>query len=142
MSPARKLNDRNPFEIYLLVVAVVTSVPVMLGVAPKPGSIIEQLPGWPAQVWATTLAVGSLMALAGIAWKRPGWPLISVTGLLLERVGLFAAGTATTFYSVAVVRTAGISALIPAGLMLAFGLASLVQARKIGKVLRSSRPTS
>lgn len=141
MSPARRLNDRNPFEIYLLVVAVVTSVPVALGVAPKPGSILEQLPGWPAQIWATTLALGSLTALAGIAWKRPGWPLISVTGLLLERVGLFAAGAATTFYAVAVMLTAGRSALIPAGFMLAFGLASLAQARRIGTVVRTSRPT-
>lgn len=140
MSPARKLNDRNPFEMYLLGAALLTSIPPAVGLTLPPNSIAQQLPGWPARLWAFTLFAGCVTAFVGLAWPRPPWPMVSVTALGLEQVGLTIAGAATTVYGSAALATAGLVALVPAGLSLAFGLACFAQAWKIRQILRVSRP--
>lgn len=141
MSPARRLADRHPFEIYLLAWTFIVSAPASLGLVHVPGSVSEQLPEFAGRAWATGLAIGSATALIGLAWKRPTFPRLSVTGLLLEQVGLVAVGGSTVFYAAVAMFVVGLSALVPAGIVLAFGFACLAQARKIRALLKMSRPT-
>lgn len=140
MSPARRLNDRHPYEIYLLVFTVISTAPGALGIIDVPRSIAGQLTGWQADMWVWGLFIGSLIALAGLAWKRPPYPRITVDGLLLEAVGLVIVGGATIFYAGAVINTGGTNALYAAGVTLAFGAASIAQALKIRRILLDSRP--
>lgn len=141
MSPARRLNDRHPYEVYLLTLAFLSSLPTAAGVTSPPNSITSQLPGWPARLWAYAVLIGAATALVGLAWKRPRFPLVTVTGLLLEQVGIVILGAACTVYAVAVMFTGGTNALFAGSLTLAFGLASFAQARKIKRVLDTSRQT-
>ena len=139
MSPARRLADRNPFEIYLLTVTFTASVPAAAGVV-LPGSIAEQLPGWPARVWAICLFVGCSCALVGLGWKRPSFTRVSVTGLLLEQVGLVMAGTTTALYGAAIILSVPERGLLAAALALAFGFACLAQAFKIQRFIKAAKP--
>jgi hypothetical protein len=138
--PARKLSDRHPFEIFMLSTAMVSSFPAAAGFAPPPNSIAQQLPGWPSRAWAIILMLGCAIALVGLAKRRPPWPVVSVTALGFEQVGLTIAGGSTTIYALAVIASAGVPALVPAGLSLAFGLACFAQAWKIERILRDRPP--
>ena len=141
MSPVRRLSDRHPFEIYLLTWAFLVSLPGALGFDALPSSVGAQMPHLAARLWAVSLTVGALVALVGLAWRRPPFPLVSVTGLLLERIGLFIVGYAAAFYSVAVLFYVGAQGLVPAGIVLGFGLACAAQALKIGRILATMKPT-
>lgn len=130
----RRLGDRNPYELYLLVLAALSSTPAALGLARPPASVRIQLDPISGQIWAAALALGSLIALIGLVWRRPHVGL-SVTGLLLEQVGLVIAGVATVFYCMMAFATVGWDAAPPVGTVLAFGLASFAQAEKIENVI-------
>lgn len=133
---------RNPFEIYLLLLAIVTSAPSMLGVAPTPSSIEFQL-GIYARVWSFFLFAGCAVALVGIFWPRPRHQeRYSVTGLGLEQTGLVSVAGATIYYSVAIIAVIGSTGLITAGIVLAFGLASGVQALRIHRWMKKLRPAN
>lgn len=140
MSPVRKLSDRHPFEIYVLVWALVTSFPAAVGVTDVPASMSRQLPGWPARAWAIALTVGCLTALVGLVWPRPAFPFVSPTALGMEQVGLTIVGVAAVLYAVAALFNVGWSALVPAGVIVGFGFACFAQCWKIDRVLRQSRP--
>lgn len=129
-----RISDRHPFELYLLVLSLIASLPAALGAAPAPASIRIQLDPNLARVWAASLALGSFLALLGLAWRRPKVGL-SVTGLLLEQVGLVTVGAATIYYCAVAIATVGWSTLAPIGTVLAFGLASFAQAEKIQLVI-------
>lgn len=139
MSPTRRLNDRHPFELYLLSWALVGALPAALGFTPAPGSVQGQMPEWAARAWAVSLALGAATALAGLAWPRSRATRVSITGLALEQVGLVTTGCATVFYSAAAILGVGVSVLTPVGVTLAFGLASFAQAWKIERALRALR---
>ena len=90
-----RLNDRHPYEVYLLALTLASTVPASLGLAPAPASIRVQLDPTAAWIWAASLSVGAAVALVGLAWKRPRQALLSVTALLLEQVGLTIVGAAS-----------------------------------------------
>jgi hypothetical protein len=137
MSPYRRhrLSDRHPFEVYLLAISFASSLPAALGIAKVPSSVAQQMPGWYGRAWAVSLTVGCGIALLGLAWHRPPYPLLSVTGLGLEQVGLTIVGAAAVVYSVAAVTTVGEVAYVPGGMIFAFGLACFAQVLKIRHIL-------
>ena len=139
--PARQLTDRHPFEVYLISFAFVSSAPGALGFTGIPPSIAALLPGWSGRAWVVGLSLGCGLVLAGLMWKRPPFPRVSVTGLLLERLGLIIVGISTLFYAAAAWRLTGAAALIPIGIILGFGLACFIQARRISRVLKSASPS-
>jgi hypothetical protein len=130
-----RLSDRHPFEVYLLALTLLASVPASLGFAPAPATIRVQLDPTMARVWAISLTVGAVTALVGLSWKRPKHGL-SVNGLLLEQVGLTFVGAATVFYSACAFYAVGLSSIIPVGTVMAFGVASFRQAWKIHRILK------
>ena len=138
--PSRRLSDRHPFEIYLLLWTAVTSVPPAFGATPVPTSIAGALEGPAARAWAIVLCIGACLALVGLAWKRPPWPDVSVTGLLLEQIGLLLLAFGSLFYVYAIFHVTGLSGLVGAGIILAFGLACGTQAFKIWSTLRNLKP--
>ena len=175
-----RLSDRHPFEVYLLALALFTSVLGAAGITPPPASVRVALNPIAGRVWALALAIGCVVALVGIAWHRPKVGL-TVTGLILEQVGLFIVSAATIYYCCiafyvtggtravlafiatcvgcglyralddwrlrvadvaavvaccVVLVSAGGSANIAVGTVLAFGAASLAQAWKIRRLLK------
>lgn len=126
------LNDRHPYEYFLLPLAFISVCPSAFGVAPPPGSVTALLDPGLARFWAVTLLVGTGMAMIGLMWPRRR-NRISINALALEQVGLVIAGFATLIYSVAAFAAVGWSGLPPSLIVLAFGAANLVQAWKINK---------
>lgn len=122
MSPYRtdpRMSGRHPFEIFTLFLALVTSLPVLFGVTPAPGTIRAVLPPVVAFIWALTLCVGSLVALVGVWWKE------RATGLIMEQLGLACVGVVCIIYFVVALVAVGWSTTIPMGIVLGFGLSCL-----------------
>ena len=102
--PFRQLGDplysqRNPHQIFLLVLSVIAAVGLIEGVTGS--QILDDALSDPAvSAWGAFLLIGSVTGLIGMWWKRT-W-----TGLVVERSGLFTVATAATIYSVLVIRAA------------------------------------
>ncbi|MGH3987823.1 MAG: hypothetical protein ACRDTZ_10945 [Pseudonocardiaceae bacterium] len=74
-------SDRNWYEVYLLVLAVMWVATAWLtGSADQ--TIVRTFPSWSQHLWYGGLLVGVMVALLGIT-------LASVAGLLVERAALF-----------------------------------------------------
>lgn len=118
MTATATAKSRHPFELFTLILCVAVGVPALVADA-RPGSINEALPHWAVDVWGAGLAGGAIVALVGIGWSN------RVTGLILEQVGLVAVGCATLVYAAGALVTVGVTALVPAGIVAAFGLSCL-----------------
>lgn len=135
--PYQPLSDRHPFEVYLLVWASVTSLPAALGLTPVSIVLREQAGQGVGRIWSCALALGCLIALLGLGWRRPVRGCLSVTGLTLEQIGLITVAGSTIFYSAAALLRSGFSSLAVVGVILGVGTASIAQAWKIQRVLKA-----
>lgn len=112
-----RLSGRHPFEIFMLVLASLTSLPTVLGRAAKPPSITEALPPLAQFLWALILCLGSTGALVGIWWHN------RATGLVVEQLGLALVGITSLIYVVVALFVTGLS--IPIGIVFGFGASCL-----------------
>lgn len=125
MSPYRvdaRLSGRHPFEIYLLYLTLLTSLPTLLGITPRPGSIEHAMPGWLQLAWSVTLTLGAANALGGIYLPRRD------IGLIMEQLGLALVGTAAVIYFIVAIVDNGVDALQPLAIVGGFGAACLKRA--------------
>jgi hypothetical protein len=113
--------SRHPIVIYMLSLLIVSSLTIVFG-APAPGSVNASLPRWGVYLWAGSLFAGATSILWGLKLQEYIGKR-SVSGALLEQVGMAMLAAAGTLYSVAAVVVAGWPALIPAGLVLGLALA-------------------
>lgn len=115
---------RHPFERYLLFLAVVGSLPIIIG-KPTSGSIESTLPLFVVIAWGVLLLLGCAIALIGVYWplKEPVTPASFVTSLFLERLGLALAYPTALVYSAIIVIVAGIDGVLVAALVAGFGWA-------------------
>lgn len=118
--------SRHPFEVYLLVLAAVSGVPLLLG-KPNSGSVQDALPPAMTALWGAMLVLGSTLALAGLYWRGR-----RSTGLLMERTGLIGVGGAALVYA-CILLTTGWRGMFAACITGAFGLACITQARRISQ---------
>jgi hypothetical protein len=125
------MSGRHPFEIFMLALVVLTSVPVFFGAAPEPGSIEAALPTWGVFAWQSILAFGSVGSLLGIFWRD------RATGLIMEQLGMAFVGVASVIYSASVWAIAGPGAAIPGGIILGFGIACLIRWRDIQRTINA-----
>jgi hypothetical protein len=143
MMRVRRLDSaRNPFELLLLVLGLVSGLPLLWG-APAPGSAAELLGPVLVHVWAYMLVLGCLTALAGVWWTWPArWihhlhPR-AVTGLLIEQVGLVAVGVGTLVYGIGIVALDSQGRGLAAGISFGYGLACFWRAGQIQHWVRAA----
>lgn len=132
MSPYRvdaRLSGRHPFELYILYLAFVSSLPILFGLAPAPGSVREALPTIVSTVWALILAGGSLAALVGIYFRE------RATGLILEQLGLALVGVGNLIYCVCVLYVVGESGVFMVAIVGGFGVSCLRRYWQIQRIL-------
>lgn len=93
----------NPFEVFLLVLSLLSSVSLLQGTT---GSAILDQRLNPVDVvgWGLCLAGGSVLALAGVYCYRGRRRLMM--GLYLERAGLVLVGGAASLYTYVVLHSA------------------------------------
>lgn len=134
MSPYRvdaRMAGRHPFELFTIYLAIVTSIPTVLGIVPQPGTLRTVMPPWMSAGWAWTLLVGSLLTLVGIYWKD------RILGLIGEQLGLALVGVASVAYAICVVYVAGADAVITASLIGGFGASCLRRYFQIQQTLNA-----
>lgn len=113
---------RNPLEIYLLALCVISGAANLIApAAPLPAHI----PAVVAYAWYWLLIAGGGVALAGAWWRDP------LTGALVNRAGLVMIGFGAYAYAVAVGRPLTGRALLGAAILVAFGLAAHWRAHQI-----------
>ena len=143
MSPLRTrqaLSGRHPFEVFLLVLSVVTGAPGASGQAPPPSSIAAVTDPTAARLWSIGLVVGATVALVGVAWPKPrDRAKVSITGLSLEQVGLVGVAAVGTYYGVVVVLAVGAGALVAAGIIVAYAASCWVRAWQLQGIIRGTR---
>lgn len=138
MKSAPSLNSglASPFEQFFLVLGVVYGLPMVFG-APAPQATEHLLSPLLVHVWATFLAGGCLTALIGTHWEQLGHlanrRTRNDTSLLLERLGLVAAGVGTLIYAIGLVLIG-----FPGFLAFAYGLACFWRAGQITLWIRAA----
>jgi hypothetical protein len=107
----------NPFEIFILILGLVSGTPILTGHA-EPTSVVALLDPVLLHIWAWMLTAGCALALAGVLWpKRPH------TGFLIEQVGLVAVGAGVVIYVVALAQIHDPGRVLAIGIATGFGLA-------------------
>jgi hypothetical protein len=107
----------QPWAIFIKALCIVSGLTTFLG--PAPGSIESTLPRMVVYLWSATLVLGASAGLYGVL--RPQHRRI-------EEAGLIWLGTAACVYGVTVLVQFRIAGAVPAGILLAFGLAALTRA--------------
>lgn len=136
----QQLSGRHPFEIFMLALSLVSGVPVLLGVSPKPGSMNSLVDPFYVHAWSVALVLGSTMALVGVAWRRPKDPAkMTITGLSLEQVGLVMVAAATLFYAAVLAMLGAPGSGVATGIVLAYGASCAVRAWQLQGIIRGTR---
>jgi hypothetical protein len=92
--------ERNPLELCFCAVLVITCMPIMLRLAPLPGSL-DRVPTPFGQLAAALIVIGAAGVVIGILWKNRD------TGLLLQQAAMWFLGIGLLFYGVAVWEASG-----------------------------------
>lgn len=124
-----RLRSRHPFQLYMLAVTAVYGVIGLVNHGARPPSVVLALGTLGSLLWSLFLLVGAVGALVGVALAD------RATGLTLEASGCLLVGAATTYYAAVATWTLGWDAAV-VGLVGGFGLACLVRAFQIHRVLR------
>jgi hypothetical protein len=107
----------NPFEIFLGGLCVLSGVPFLLTLSPRPGTLEELLPAWLVFAWGLELVCGGALVVIGVTTERRA----------VERFGLFLLGPAALVYAIGIIYTARLAGLVAAAIVAAFGLACLLR---------------
>lgn len=139
---ARPLDSgRNPFELFLLALGLLSGLPLLWG-APPPRSTAQLLSPLLVHVWAAFLVGGCVVALVGVWWTWLGWVFRAAakesTGLLLEQLGLVSVGVGTVIYGIGLIAADVPGSGFAAGLTFAYGLACFWRAVQIQRWVRAA----
>jgi len=100
---------------------------------PTSGSLERALPPYLVTAWYILLTFGSVVALVGVFWRD------GITGLLIERAGLFSLSAACLVYGLSISMTGGFRGLAAATFVFGFSAAALTRAIDVGRIIRFVR---
>lgn len=117
--------SRSPIQTFFLGLIAVTGILIAANVS---RNAITQEMGEPwASIWGIFLFTGSTVSLLGAYWKD------RVTGMLIERSGIFLLGLASLTWPFGILLRVGIDGLFSAVITLAFSISCFVQVAYINK---------
>jgi hypothetical protein len=109
----------DPRAIFILALSVFSGMATLL-IEEGPPTLESLLPQWGIMIWSATLALGSLIALVGLA-RDTDW------GIVTEQVGCVMVGAATVYYSVLAFVYLGLAGSSIIAVVLGWGLACLMR---------------
>jgi hypothetical protein len=116
----------NWLELYLLGICALAGAGGLFGFG-NPST--SHLPAWADTAWYALLLAGSGLGVVGCLWPD------AITGLLIERAGMWPVAAGAAMYAAAVAHTGQwLSALVLAG----FGACAAAHARKITHLARTT----
>lgn len=122
-------NNRNPFEIFLLVACVFGGVGGFIDPSRASSVILEAVPRYILIIWYLAIAIGGTITLVGLLGKK-------LIFLFLERLGLVLLTGFSLGYSIILLthinRPLALSALIT----LSFSIACLVRLIQVSRELQ------
>lgn len=121
----------DPRALFVLSLCVVSGLPLVLGIS-KPGSVESLIPSWAVVVWGALLTGGAVTSLAGMVKQTVG-------GIIAEQIGSVAVGSATIFYSTAILLSTGWQGVLPAGIILGWGLSCMWRWVQLASLLSSAQ---
>lgn len=134
MKPNPSGEERNPFQVYMLVLAIVSGISSLVRDTPSTsGTVAYYLDGWTLLVWSLMLSLSAFAVLLGMFW--PGQVR---DGLLLKRIGFLGLIIPTTTYAIVLGAVHGVEALTLSLTMLAFSLACVIQFVRVDRKVRKS----
>jgi hypothetical protein len=107
----------NPFEIFILLLGLVSGIPILSGHV-EPTSVAALLDPALLHIWAWMLTAGCGVALTGVLWPRRAH-----TGFLIEQVGLVAVGAGVVIYVVGLAQLHDPGRVLGIAIASGFGLA-------------------
>lgn len=126
-------SQKNPHQTFLLLFSLFAGLPVVLGGESASAALDDAVSPALVTAWASSLLVGSLIALVGEFWRGHTWH-----SLIIERAGLSLVGTGGAFYSVVLYCTvpdpAGARYVV--GITAAYALSCLWRCVQITRRLR------
>lgn len=125
---------RHPFQVYMMFLCLVTSLPAIIVGEVGSGAIQEALPAPLVFGWYVMLIVGSASALLGAFWTGHRVE----DGLTIERIGLGFVGVTAIIFSVLVLANTGLLGTISAAIIGGFGAACLRRTRDLGGIIRNA----
>lgn len=134
LKPNPTLVERNPFQVYLLMLATFSGFTSLSTEVPSTsGSVANYLDGWHQVVWSSMLILGSVTCLVGMYWQGD-----IRDGLLFKRFGLTVLCVPVFIYGLIILVTYGISGLTVCLIIWGFSVASGLQAWRVNKQVRLS----
>lgn len=128
---ADPMGERNPFQVYMLLLSLLSGFTTLLADVPATtGSIEYYLNRWEEIVWATLLILGSASTLVGMFWYGT-----ERDALLVKRLGLTTLSVPLAVYAFVLVGRFGWSSLSIALAILGFAGAAFVQAWRVNKAI-------
>lgn len=126
-----RVRSRHPFELYMLAVSFIYSLPGLAFSAVRPGSVQATVGPIGTIVWSVGLCLGTGCALLGIFGYREN----RATGLSLEEFGCLTAGVATLYYAAVVLWVNHWPAIFSAVVMAGYGMACVVRSAQLHRLL-------
>lgn len=124
--------SRNPFQVYLLCLAIFTALTMLVSdVKPSAGTLDHYLDGWEETAWSLLLISGSSFALAGMFWL--GDPR---DALFIKRIGFTILSVPVFIYGAVLFLHFGFRAFSIAMILWGFAVASSVQAYRVNKHIK------
>lgn len=120
------------FELFVAILCMVSGIPLAIGVAPSPNSVIAVMPTWTFFAWGLSLSLGGGCTVTGILWRYFDKRQF-LAGCLVEKAGLFMLGTSCSVLGLAIAFYAGATGTLTAGLCFALMLACFSRIRTINK---------
>lgn len=126
------LPPRSADQLFLMLLCLFSSLGILLGGAPAPGTIEANMPEWMVLVWAFILGGGALIVIVSYLKKD------RIDAIIWEQFGSICLAAASLLYGTLVVamqwKTGG---TIPGVLILGFCLTRAYQAKYYQKVLKN-----
>ena len=120
----------DPRAVFILALSVFSGITALVLQA-APESLEAVLPRWGVITWGVSLGLGSLVTLIGMARQ-------TVNGIVIEQIGSVMVGAATIFYSILAIVERGPAPIQTVGIVLAWGLSSLVRWAQLQSLIHDS----
>ena len=121
-------------DIFLMAICLVTSIPILFGVAPAPGSIYQFLDPRVVFGWSLALSAGAATVLISFTLRD------RITGIIVEQFGSVCIGVSATIYAAAIYWTTyDNGGLVAGSIILGFAIARFVQVYQRQVVLKKVR---
>lgn len=130
-----RLRSRQPFQLWVLIVSFLYSIPGMTFTAVRPGSLQATVGPLGTIIWSAMLFLGTGCALLGIYGFRGD----RATGLALEQWGCLTVGAATLYDAGVLLYANGWPASFSAMTLIGLGVASFARARQLHALLSRQR---